>query len=125
MKNQIISSIPKNMQSNNLHSEVSIQESDEKRLKPCKKSTSITLAMMTPYTHWLMGMCVSLMILVIPFTWFVLCMARDENNQTGSDSSDLNEQFVQSPDYFRGNLRLSIDKFGYHVVGKIPEYRIP
>ena len=112
------------MQSNNLHSEVSIQESDEKRLKPCKKSTSITLAMMTPYTHWLMGMCVFLIILIIPFNWFVLCMARDENNPTGSDSSDLNESFVQSPDYLRGNFR-SLDKFGYHVVGKIPEYRIP
>ena len=125
MKNQIIPSIPKNMQSDNLHSEISMQESDKKRLKPSKKSKSITLAMMTPHTQWLMGMYISLMILIIPFTWFVLFMARDENNQTGSDSSDLNEQFVQSPDYFRGNLRSSIDKFGYHVVGKIPEYRMP
>ena len=124
MKNKIIPSIPKNMQSDNLHSEISMQESDEKMLKPSKESKSITLALMTHQTHWLMGMCVSLIILTIPFTLFVLCMARDENNQTGFDSSDLNEQFVQSPDYFHGHLR-SLDKFGYHVVGKIPEYRIP
>jgi len=120
MKNKIIPSIPKNMQSDNLYSEVSIQESDEKKLKPSKMSKSITLAMMTPQTHWLMGMCVSLLILVIPFTWFVQCMARDDNSQTGFDSSDLNERMVLSPDYSR-----SLDRFGYHVVGKVPEYRIP
>ena len=114
MKNKIIPSIPKNMQSDNLHSKVSMQESDEK--KSSKKSSCIK-----SITPALLGMYVSLMILIIPFAWLILCMICDENNQADFEPSDLNEPIKLSSDFFQR----SSDRFGYHVVGKIPEYRIP
>ena len=102
------------MQSDNLHSEVSMQESDEK--KPSKKSSWIKS--ITPAK---LGMYVSPMIFIIPFAWFVLCMISYRNNQADFESSDLNEPIELSSDFFQR----SSDRFGYHVVGKIPEYRKP
>ena len=118
MKNKIIPSIPKNVHSDNFQSEFRIQQSEENKLKPTKKSKSIIFAMIS--------MCVSLMIIIIPIIWVVvMCNAGDDKIVTESSDLDINyllpRRFGSSLDFSRAS-----DKFGYQVdSGKITEYRNP
>ena len=112
MKNKIIPYITNNVQCNNFQSEVKMQQSEQYELKPHKKSKPMQLAMTS--------LCVSLVIIVIPIIWIIfMCI-------TGKTMTDYDMDRVQrnTPDLSRSATPLyDSDKFGYHVIEKIPEYR--
>ena len=114
MKNKIIPSISKNVQSDNLQLELRVQQSQENKLSPRKKSNSIMLPMIS--------MCISLMIIIIPIIWFIfMCNTADDDILTELSDLDINDaqRYVLSPDCSQ-----SSDRFGYNFESvKIPQYR--
>ena len=116
MKNKRLPSITNNLQSDHLHSEIKMQQPDQKKLKPNKKSKSLTPAIISLF--------ISLITCIIPIIWIVyICTRPDEKiltgfESSGSDIKDL-QRYGLSPDFSRRS-----DKFGYHNNPfKVPEYR--